>query len=59
MNEAYNQLQNVHGIFVKEGNEIVVVGQPDEDDESHNCDFMGCSSVEHVIYRAKVTDERK
>ena len=56
--EAYNQLENV-AMFIREGNEIVVVGQPKEDNESYNCDFMGCSSVEYVIYRARVTNERK
>lgn len=37
----------------KTKNEIVVVGSPDEDDETHNCDEMGCSSVSHVIFRSK------
>jgi len=31
--------------------EIVVIGWPGEDDESHDCDEMGCSSVSHVLYR--------
>lgn len=31
--------------------EIVVCGMPRNDDESHNCDEMGCSSVSHVLYR--------
>ncbi|MFD7521425.1 hypothetical protein [Paenibacillus chitinolyticus] len=31
--------------------QIVILGMPDEDDEEHNCDRMGCSSVEHVLYR--------
>lgn len=30
--------------------EIIVLGYPG-DDESHNCDEMGCSSVSHVLYR--------
>lgn len=34
--------------------EIVVIGMPDEDDETHNCDHMGCSSVSHVIYRGSL-----
>lgn len=32
--------------------EIVVTGMPDEDDENHNCDHMGCSSVNHVLFRS-------
>lgn len=31
--------------------QLVITGMPDEDDETHNCDHMGCSSVSHVIYR--------
>lgn len=37
------------------GKEIVVLGEPDDGDDltesSHNCDAMGCSSVDHVILR--------
>lgn len=32
--------------------EIIVLGVPEEGDENHNCDAMGCSSVSHVVYRA-------
>ncbi len=35
--------------------EIIVVGWPEDDDESHNCDVMGCSSVSHVLYRFQKT----
>jgi len=43
--------------------EIVVMGQPKEDDENHNCDAMGCGTLSHVLYRLplpnkKLTDER-
>jgi hypothetical protein len=31
--------------------EFVIIGRPDPDDESHNCDALGCSSVAHVIAR--------
>lgn len=31
--------------------EIIVIGEPNDDDENHNCDFMGCSSINHVLYR--------
>ena len=33
--------------------EIVVCGVPRENDKSHNCDEMGCSSINHVLYRFK------
>lgn len=31
--------------------EIIVLGTPESDDETHNCDAMGCSSVSHVLFR--------
>lgn len=34
--------------------EIVITGIPDEDDESHNCDHMGCSSINHVLFRSPI-----
>jgi hypothetical protein len=46
-------LDDVDGVFLGKG-EIVITGAPIEDDESHNCDAMGCSSVSHVLYRASI-----
>lgn len=34
--------------------EIVVMGQPKEDDENHNCDAMGCGTLSHVLYRLRL-----
>lgn len=31
--------------------ELVVIGQPKEDDDNHNCDAMGCGTLSHVLYR--------
>lgn len=31
--------------------QIIVCGYPLPDDEKHDCDQMGCSSVSHVLYR--------
>lgn len=50
---GYRELKGITGVFVSD-DEIVVTGEPDEDDESHNCDEMGCSSVSHVIFRANL-----
>lgn len=36
--------------------EFMVLGQPDHDDESHNCDAMGCSSVSHVLVRLPLAE---
>jgi len=33
--------------------EIIVLGEPITEDEKHNCDHMGCSSLTHVLYRFK------
>jgi hypothetical protein len=49
----FKEIENVTNVLVSP-NEIVVCGIPDEDDESHNCDEMGCSSVSHVIARHKL-----
>lgn len=44
-------------IYVKtivEGDWLILIGNPPEEDEyhlKHNCDDLGCSSVEHVIMR--------
>jgi hypothetical protein len=40
--------------------EIIVMGWPsqNDDDESHNCDAMGCGSVgSHVIYRVPLPNK--
>ncbi|RJE88610.1 hypothetical protein D3P07_11485 [Paenibacillus sp. 1011MAR3C5] len=39
-------------------NEIVIVGELDDEDETHNCDHMGCSSVNHVVFRGKLATWR-
>ena len=33
---------------------LVIVGQPDHDDEAHNCDAMGCRQ-DHVLERRMLT----
>ena len=52
---GYRELKNIDSVFISDG-KIVITGWPDEDDESHNCDAMGCSSVSHVIFRADYAD---
>jgi hypothetical protein len=41
------------------GRELIICDQKEiclqSDDESHNCDEMGCSSLSHVLIRAKVS----
>ena len=33
------------------GNQIYITGFPEEDDETHNCNIMGYSSTEHILYK--------
>ena len=43
----------VTGVFVNEKTgEIVITGIPET--VLHNCDQMGCGSIDHVIYRCRV-----
>jgi len=40
-----------YAVFIK-GNRLIVLGEPDSEDGRHNCDEMGCGSLDHVIVRA-------
>jgi len=53
----FREIENAKVYINEEDTEIVITGFPDEESEEnkHNCDAMGCSSVEHIIIRAKVT----
>lgn len=48
----FTELENVQ-VYVSD-DQVVITGIPNEDDEEHNCDVMGCSSVNHVLYRFAV-----
>ncbi|HZG83856.1 hypothetical protein [Paenibacillus sp.] len=50
--DRFKELENVQ-VYASD-DQVVITGIPDEDDESHNCDVMGCSSVSHVLYRFAV-----
>jgi hypothetical protein len=41
------------GFAYVSGGQVVVTGSPDPDDESHNCDAMGCGQS-HVVFRAAI-----
>jgi hypothetical protein len=49
--EGFKELKNVTEVFISDS-EIVICGIPESEDENHNCDMMGCSSVSHVLLRA-------
>lgn len=38
--------------------EIIVLGEPDDDDETHNCDQMGCTTARHVMWRVSKAGAR-
>ena len=47
----FKRIQNVSSVYLC-GNEIIIFGEPeDSEDDAHNCDEMGCSSVQHVLLR--------
>ena len=48
----YKEVKNISSVFMC-GNEIVITGTPVDEDEKHNCDEMGCSSVEHILLRGQ------
>lgn len=52
-------LKHVTGIFInKENKRIVITGIPQdsgaENEANHNCDYMRCTSAEHVLIIADV-----
>lgn len=55
---GYKEIKGVQGVFIQ-GNEIVITGCPEEDDENHSCDDMGCGSCDHVIFRGLLRLSKK
>ncbi len=52
------EVKEVTGVFVNpDTNRIVITGRPNEEDETHSCDQMSCTSVEHTIYRGRIQSE--
>lgn len=41
------------------GETTITIGNPNTNDESHNCDLMGCTSCEHVVEFHDATEEEK
>lgn len=53
MNGKYKKLLGVREIYIRD-DDIVIIGQPaDSEDDNHNCDVMGCSSMEHILLRGQ------
>lgn len=47
----------VLGEAIATKHELLIIGQPIPDDESHNCDAMGCTSVSHVLERRPLHED--
>lgn len=43
----------------REERAVVVEGEVESDDESHNCDYMGCGTLSHVVFRGTAADFQK
>jgi len=51
MSKKYKKLDCIieEALLADEG--LIIIGSPNDEDENHNCDRAGCSSVSHVVYR--------
>ncbi len=49
-------MEQLNVTVYKTETQIIITGIPQEDDESHNCDAMGCRQ-EHVLYRFKIVED--
>ncbi len=51
--EEYKMLLGVEKVLIR-NDEIIITGNPEDgDDQEHNCDEMGCGSVEHILLRGQ------
>lgn len=51
--EKYKRLLGVETVYIR-GNDMIITGcLEDSDDPAHNCDDMGCNSVEDIILRGQ------
>jgi hypothetical protein len=46
-----SDLIKIHANLWLQNDQLIWTGSPNSDDESHNCDAMGCNSIEHVVRR--------
>ena len=51
--EKYKKILGVENVFIR-NNEIIITGSiEDGDDQKHDCDEMGCGSMEHILLRGQ------
>ncbi len=49
--KGFEEVKNITGVYINKRDRVLVItGQSDSDDEFHDCDRMGCSSVGHVLF---------
>lgn len=61
MSEKFENMYDYHRflgtvVVSKDRKKLILIGDPDQDG-GHNCDEMGCSSIDHVLARAEITSE--
>lgn len=40
--------------YLNEQGRLVIMGEPGENDARHNCDEMGCGTLDHVAWRGHI-----
>jgi hypothetical protein len=53
--KGFKEVKNATAYINEEIGRLAILGQPNDDDESHYCDYMGCSSISHVLYIGRVS----
>lgn len=52
--EGYYRLMGAE--VYSNGKYLVILGDPDPEDDSHNCDAMGCCTMSHVLFEAEIPE---
>lgn len=54
ISDEFKEVKNVT-VYVNEKTRILVIlGQLNDDDEGHDCDYMGCGMLLHVLYVGRI-----
>jgi len=52
-------LNGVENVYLTDEHIIITGSLVDGDDDQHNCDEMGCSSTEHIIFKACIENVKR
>jgi hypothetical protein len=56
--EGYIEIKDIEAVYINEKTkDVIILGQPEEEDESHDCDYMGCG-WSHVLIRARIRQHK-